>query len=347
MPRGYIVKTSLKSEGDDFTELFLGQVVARGLGIKLTRTEKGAKNDLLEIRRVQNSTFLRSYEFLWNADNIKKTLSRLEAIIVQRSENVANLLRQRAEEVRKRYKGTQESIKTAAIEDEPTLAYIQSQVEQIAKELRVDPTKVVAKIETIRAYAKKQRETIRESVVAKILDKLADLVQSGKDTVPKTFTNIRSRIDELASSPDLDLDTLYLKQYSAGIRQFLAKLKAVNDLVYKKQKQNPTFDKVAKFVRGQLASILQGMIDLNRDAHSKTFPYPESTAAYEPFTSYIIQRLATPEKQTLNDDFREMMLAKADAAGKAVLENSLYTRFAAGHAVLNVMIIFSGCLLLI
>lgn len=76
-PKGYNLKTYLKSEGDDYSELFVGQVVGQGLGLKLTRTEKGIHNNLLEIRRVENSTHLRSYEFLWNAENIKKSLVNL------------------------------------------------------------------------------------------------------------------------------------------------------------------------------------------------------------------------------------------------------------------------------
>jgi len=119
----------------------------------------------------------------------------------------------------------------------------------------------------------------------------------------------------------------------------LSKVEKINEDILKQQQKNPNLDKAAKFVRGYAASWLETTANVNKDSLLKAFPYPESSAGWEPWNSYIQQRVGTPEKKTLNDDFREMMLTKVDAGIKAVLTNALFTNFGGGKVV------YSGAIL--
>lgn len=113
------------------------------------------------------------------------------------------------------------------------------------------------------------------------------------------------------------------------------KLEKLNDDLQNVQVKNPNLNKAVNFLRNQLSSRYGDFLKTNEEDMYKLYPYPEVREFYQPFVSYLKQRIATPNKKSLAAE-REPAFKKLDAAILAILRNALYTNFKGGQVVVNV-----------
>lgn len=137
--------------------------------------------------------------------------SRIEAIQIQRAGTLSATLKARAGNISNRVKGIGESLKNARVDVDPYFNTAKSEISAIGSEIGVNTDKLVNKIEAVRAFVKARREAVPESLLAKSLTKIADLIASSKDTIPKLFATLRQRIDDLSNANNVNLERKYRK----------------------------------------------------------------------------------------------------------------------------------------